>query len=347
MEAFINGMSAISPQNTFAEETLLHDVKEYCDVRSLRCLEPQYSGFIDPMVSRRMSRIIKMGVCSALKCIRDSGIKEPDAIITGTGMGCVEDTGKFLASIYENEEKLLNPTPFIQSTHNTVAASIALILKCHGYNNTYGHRGFSFESALLDAMMLLKEEQAENILVGALDELTPDLFAITDRLGFWKKETINNLHLNDYKSRGTIAGEGTAFFSLSRLKSEKSFATINSVKTFLKPVSLQNLENSLKESGEPDLVILGINGNTAGDEVYNEIRRGILKGVPAAWYKHLCGEYDTSTAFALAMAAGIIREQRVPEIMKLDNVPVAGIRRVLIFNHLRNVNHSAIMVSSC
>lgn len=347
MEAFINGISAISPQNTFAEETLLHEAREYRDVRSVRCVEPQYSGFIDPMVSRRMSRIIKMGVCSALKCLREAGITTTDAIITGTGMGCVEDTGKFLASIYENEEKLLNPTPFIQSTHNTVAASIALILKCHGYNNTYGHRGFSFESALLDAMMLFTEGQADNILVGALDELTPDLFTITDRLGFWKKENVNNFNLKDSESRGTIAGEGTAFFSLSRTKRENSFARINSVKTFLKPVSLQKIENNIKETGKPDLVILGINGDSAGDEIYYRLRNELLSDIPAAYYKHLCGEYDTSTAFALAMAAGIIREQRVPDIMKLDNIPVGGIRKILIYNHLRNVNHSAIIVSSC
>lgn len=347
MEAFINGFSAISPQNTFAEEIFLWDAREYCDVRFIKCIEPQYSLFIDPMVSRRMSRIIKMGVCSALKCLRDAGIKDPDAIITGTGMGCVEDTWKFLSSIYENEEKLLNPTPFIQSTHNTVAASIALMLKCHGYNSTYGHRGFSFESALIDGMMLLKEEQADNILVGALDELTPDLFTITDRLGFWKKETVSNLQLKDSKSRGSIAGEGTAFFSLSRMKSEKSFARISSVKTLLKPVSLQKIENTLRETGKPDLVILGINGDSAGDEIYNELRRGLFKDVPAVWYKHLCGEYDTSTAFALAMAAGIIREQRVPEVLKLDNIPVGGIQKILIYNHLRNVNHSATMVSSC
>ena len=131
MEAYINGLSAISPQNTFSEDTLLADPVGYSGVRSLRCIEPQYSAYIDPMASRRMSRIIKMGVCSAMKCLRDAGISNPDAIITGTGMGCVEDTGKFLGSIFENEEKLLNPTPFIQSTHNTVGASIALLLKCH------------------------------------------------------------------------------------------------------------------------------------------------------------------------------------------------------------------------
>ncbi|MCX6333611.1 MAG: beta-ketoacyl synthase chain length factor [Bacteroidia bacterium] len=347
MEAFINSLSAISPQNTFAEEKLLHEAREYNNVRFLRCVEPQYSTFIDPMASRRMSRIIKMGVCSAIKCLQEAGINNPDAIITGTGMGCVEDTGRFLASIFENEEKLLNPTPFIQSTHNTVGASIALILKCKNYNNTYGHRGFSFESALLDGIMMLQEEEANDILVGALDELTPDLFTITDRLGFWKKDPVNNLHLKDYRSRGSLAGEGTTFFSLSRTKNEKSFARIRSLQTFLKPAGQREIEKKLTDTDKPDLVILGINGNPPGDEIYNHLKSGIFVNTPAAYYKHLCGEYDTSSAFALAMAAGIIREQHVPDIMKLDSKPVGAIRNILIYNHLRNVNHSVIQVSSC
>ena len=74
-------------------------------------------------------------------------------LLPDTGLGCLEDTEKFLSSIYTNEEKLLNPTPFIQSTHNTVAGAIALAIKCHGYNATYTHRGFSFESALEDALI--------------------------------------------------------------------------------------------------------------------------------------------------------------------------------------------------
>jgi 3-oxoacyl-[acyl-carrier-protein] synthase II len=330
-------------------------VKEYNGVRYLRCVEPQYTGYIDPMAARRMSRIIKMGACSAMKCLQDAAIKNPDAIITGTGLGCMEDTEKFLSSIYENEERLLNPTPFIQSTHNTVGASIALILKCNNYNNTYGHRGFSFEYALLDGLMTLMEGSANDILVGALDELTPSMFIITDRLGLWKKEPVNNLHLKDYKSRGSLAGEGSAFFALSGRKKEKSIARITSVLTFLKPDNVSETEKKLsgfiqKNIGKEDkidLVILGINGDQSSDEIYSYLGKSLFSHVPAAYYKHLCGEYDTSSSFALAMAAGIIREQRVPDVMMLDNKPVGAIRNILIYNHLRNINHSAILISSC
>jgi len=117
--------------------------------------------------------------------------------------------------------------------------------------------------------------------------------------------------------------------------------------TFFKPDNQEEIEKKLGNIVKPDLVILGVNGDQTGDEVYSNLRKGIFKNIPAVYYKHLCGEYDTSSAFALAMAAGIIREQHVPDIMKLDSMPDGKIHNILIYNHLRNVNHSVILVSSC
>jgi hypothetical protein len=350
MEAYINGISVISPQNTFSGNLLPFAPAGYSGIRSLRCIEPKYSDYIDPMVSRRMSRIIRMGVCAALKCLGEAGIQNPDAIITGTGLGCVEDTGKFLSSIYENEEKLLNPTPFIQSTHNTVAASIALLLKCKSYNNTYGHRSFSFESAMLDGLMLLNEGAAENVLVGGLDEITPELFSITDRLCLWKKQSIDSLTLKDSGGSGSIAGEGTAFFALARSRTVTSYARICSVRTLYKPNGIDETKAWIREMTgkvKPGLVILGINGDESSDRIYEQILKDSLDGIPALYYKHLCGEYDTSLSFALAMAAGILREKRIPGIMKTGNFPDVLPSGILIYNHIRNTNHSAIVIESC
>lgn len=355
MEAYIDSISAISPQVTFTGEKLFQEVKEYDGVRSIKCIEPQYNEFIDPMASRRMSRIIKMGVCSALKCLKDAGVTNPDAIITGTGLGCIEDTEKFLISVYENEEKLLNPTPFIQSTHNTVGASIALILKCNNYNNTYVHRGFSFENALVDSMMFLQENTSKNVLVGGVDELTTNSFIITDRLGMWKKEPVNNLKLLDYKSNGSLAGEGAAFFVLSDRKNEKSFAKINSVNTFY---IIENIPDAGKELSDTiqkiagdiskiDLVLMGMNGDINYDKNYYYLRRTLFSNIPCTFYKHLCGEYYTTTSFALYLASRILKEQNVPAVLRLDDKPLKDIKNILIYNHLRNVNHSVIMLSSC
>jgi len=138
----------------------------------------------------------------------------PDAIITGSGLGCLDDTEKFLTSIHNNEERLLNPTPFIQSTHNTVAGAIALAIKCHAYNATYTQRGFSFESALEDALLQIDENQSRNILVGGFDEITETSYSLTSRLGLWKNHMVDSSKLYEYNTRGSLPGEGGAFFMI-------------------------------------------------------------------------------------------------------------------------------------
>jgi 3-oxoacyl-[acyl-carrier-protein] synthase II len=273
MEAYIDGRSAISPQNTFSGENSFDDVKGYENVHFMKCMEPQYNAFIDPMASRRMSRIMKMGLASALKCLEEAGISIPDAVITGTGLGCIEDTEKFLGALHLNEEKLLNPTPFIQSTHNTVASNIAILIKCFGYNNTFSHRGFSFESALLDSLMLLEEGSVNNVLVGGVDELTANSFIITNRLGFWKKEPVSNLRLLDYYSKGSLAGEGSAFFALNKHRTDRSAAKILSVGTFYKPEGFTEIEKKISsfltkgsgESDQIDLVVMGLSCDKVTD----------------------------------------------------------------------------------
>jgi 3-oxoacyl-[acyl-carrier-protein] synthase II len=355
MEAYIDGRSAISPQNTFSGKNPFDDVREYENVNFMKCVEPQYNALIDPMASRRMSRIMKMGLASALKCLDEAGIKIPDAVVTGTGLGCIEDTEKFLGALHANEENLLNPTPFIQSTHNTIAANIAILLKCYGYNNTFSHRGFSFESALLDSLMLLEEGSVNNVLVGGVDELTANSFIITDRLGFWKKKPINNLHLLDYISKGSLAGEGSAFFSLNKHKTNRSAAKILSVGTFYKPEGFAEIENRLSailtsdpvESDQTNLILMGLSGDRVTDGIYYHLKDTLFRNTPCAYFKHLSGEYDTSSSFALYLASGILTEQKLPEIVRLDDKPIEKIRKILIYNHLRNSQHSVILLSSC
>jgi 3-oxoacyl-[acyl-carrier-protein] synthase II len=355
MEAYIDGRSAISPQNTFSGENPFDDVREYENVNFMKCIEPQYNALIDPMASRRMSRIMKMSMASALKCLDEAGINIPDAVVTGTGLGCIEDTEKFLGALHANEEKLLNPTPFIQSTHNTIAANIAILLKCYGYNNTFSHRGFSFESALLDSLMLLEEGSANNVLVGGVDELTANSFIITNRMGFWKKKPVSNLHLLDYNSKGTLAGEGSAFFSLNKHRTNRSAAKILSVGTFYKPEGFAAIEKKLsafitKESADfdqRDLVLMGLNGDRETDKIYYHLKNALFRNNPCAYFKHLSGEYDTSSSFALYLASGILKEQKLPEIIRLDDKPIEKVRKILIYNHLRNSQHSVILLSSC
>ena len=352
MKLYIRATGNISPQDTLGQSSLPLELAEYTTSR-LQSIEPDYSKLIDVKLIRRMSRIIKMGVAAALQCLHDAGVTNPEAIITGTAYGCMEDTGVFLQKMVQNKEEMLTPTAFIQSTHNTIGAQIALMLKCNSYNNTFVHRGFSFESALLDAMMLLAEKTVSNVLVGSVDEITDYSFEITSRFGLFKKNITSNLNLFNTFSRGSIAGEGAAFFLLSNQSSANDYAMLDAVYTFYKPTGNEEIEEHIssflsQESlaiNDIDIVLTGRNGDIEGDKIYDYLGATVFNQAPIIHYKHLCGEYPTSTGFALWVATGIIRNGFMPHVF--DNLPKKHINRVLIYNHFQMIHHSLILVSAC
>lgn len=192
MELYIIGKGAVYPEKNEAGT-------------QLRCPKPDIKEFMHPKESRRLSRIIKNGILAGMNALKDSGIENPDAIVTGTGLGCLSDTVKFMDSILKFNEENLNPAPFIYSTHNTVSGTLSILSGCKGYNSTFVHRGLSFESALKDAMLLFEDGDISTVLVGGIDELTDEYVKIADRLELHKRH---------------LPGEGGAFFVISNEKKD-------------------------------------------------------------------------------------------------------------------------------
>jgi hypothetical protein len=313
------------------------------------CIEPDYKNSIkDANLRRRMSRIVKIGVSAAMECVRQSGV-DPDAIITATGLGCLADTEKFLSALTDQQEQQLNPTPFIQSTFNTVGAQTALLLGNHGYNTTYVHRGCSFESALLDAKIQIDEGNAGHVLVGCFDETTDVSFEIMRRMGFWKKDPGKNSSLYQDDSRGTVSGEGAAFFMLSKQPTPQSLPiSISDVYYFNQPVDHNSgehlyafLSSRKYDISGIDLLILGNNGDTQGDKIYQEIARRFFPGIPYCFFKNLCGEYSTASGFALSLASGILIRQEIGAAMSFGNIS-RKIKNVLIINHFQRTSYGLI-----
>ncbi|MBS1668344.1 MAG: beta-ketoacyl synthase chain length factor [Bacteroidetes bacterium] len=351
---FIRATGNISPQNTFGHQLGQSLFQEQKGNR-LRCMEPDYKEFIDPKLIRRMSRVIKMGVTAASACLKEAGIEMPDAIITGTAYGCLEDTGLFLSRMVDQKEELLTPTAFIQSTHNTVGAQIALMLHCHQYNNTIVHRGFSFENALLDAILLLEEHPGFFVMVGGVDEITDTSHQILSRFGLYKPEKSLNSLLMGSGTKGTIAGEGASFFLLTDQESEKNWAKLDGMSTYYKPANFDEIKNEIfsflgqQQIGmdEIDLIILGRNGDEVYDEVYDQLEASIFNKSACVNYKHLCGEYPTANAFALWLAARIVKTNQLPEMLSGNKPSNNKFKKVLVYNHYQNIHHSLLLVSAC
>jgi 3-oxoacyl-[acyl-carrier-protein] synthase II len=323
MVAYINGIGIISPQKEnfpFSQPLVSSDDKR------LSVVEPNYGDYIDAKQIRRMSKITKMAIYCSIQALKQAGLEKPEGIIVGTALGCLEDTASFLKNLHRNKEEMLNPTPFIYSTHNTIASQVALFYQCRGYNSTYSHRNLSFENALLDAMLLLNEGPLKNILIGGIDELTDDSYRILEML-----------HAADSSSnsRTITRGEGSGFFILSKEKTRNTSMMIKG----LEMVSFSNTDQVIekakaliKERGisKPDLLISGDHKEDLKAADHFATSLGIQNEV--LHYKDFCGEYATSTAFALSLAASAIYK-------KSGNV-------ILVHNHYE-AHDSLILVAGC
>ncbi len=180
---YIRSAAQISVQKPLCEDWMADPVQlsgEY-----LRSQDPDFKPFLSPMRARRMGLILKRAIAVSLTALRNAGIECPDAIFTGTGLGCMENTENFLSAMCRDGEEMLPPTYFMMSTHNTISSAVAILLRCHGQNCTYSQKDISFESALLDAFLQLQVGGVSNALVGVHDETTPDTYDLLKGAGYF------------------------------------------------------------------------------------------------------------------------------------------------------------------
>lgn len=207
---YLGAASCISFQETIGEEnpwTLLTKLNEESQL-----VQPNYKEFVKPALLRRMSTALKMGVAGGKTSLQIAGVENCDAITVGTGLGCVRDTLKFMKVMYEENETGLSPTSFIQSTHNSIAGQIALMLGNHGYNMTHVQAVLSLGYALSDAELLLAEKDANSVLVGVVDEKTDELIQLLQKLSATIEYDMPKV------------GEGAAFFLATSNKDENTIA---------------------------------------------------------------------------------------------------------------------------
>lgn len=348
-KCYINGISAISAQNTF-ESDFLESVTINETENTLFAVEPDYKAFIPPAAIRRMAKGIKMGVATSAQALQKAGLEQVDAIITGTGMGCSQDSEKFLRNMLDNNEQFLTPTSFIQSTHNTVAAQIALRLSCKGYNFTYVNGAVSFESALLDAFMQLKTGEANSILTGGIDEYAEHTFSLYKLIGLIKSEEDKPYSVLNSKSKGTVFSEGATFFALENIRKNSTYAEVVDIQIKNK-VSKEQLsdffdsflkKNNLNTS-EIDVVVLGNNGDMEFDDYFTKTTDYFAESV-SVYYKHLSGEYNTASAFGLWVAANMLKKQQIPNSVRINSIQKQQYKTILLYNQYRGLDHSLVLL---
>jgi hypothetical protein len=289
----------------------------------LRAVEPRYEG-IPGNVLRRMSKSVRMGVGAAFPLCRQS----PDGILIGTGYGGMEDSIRFLTQIIQYDEGVLTPGTFVQSTANAIASQLGLLHHNRGYNITFVNRGLSFESALLDAAMLVREYPGKSWLVGGVDEISEHHYRFEYAEGWYEG--------------GVIAGEGAAVFLLND-RPAGALARISRIEVLGGEDEnvLRSALTGILDGQIPDLLLSGESADTRALGWYRIAESYMGPGTGIATFKHLSGESPTASAFALWLACNL--PATLPDHL-VKRPPARTPRHILFYNNYRLIQHSLILL---
>jgi hypothetical protein len=255
-----------------------------------------------------------------MDCLEQAAVRQPDAIIVGTSMGCCVNTRNFLDTILNANGGPLSPTSFIVSTHNTIAGQIALLLKNHGYNMTHTQNSLSFEQGLIDAMMGIKSG-FNHVLVGGADAEEESLYKTRVRL------QCEQLHL----------ACGASFFVLSNEKHHSNAAKLVDVGSFglidgTTDCIGRFLASNDLSAESIDFVLFAANEQQKMNELKLLFPRDRLFD-----YQKLTGTYYTNSAFAMHYGIDLL--------LNKTNGTEADVRSVLICNNVIPENLGLILLS--
>lgn len=315
---YINAASSLSHQASFLKTGFSESMKQLLGEEVIESVD--YKKYIDANILRRMSRILRMGVACAKECLKKddelTSFIQPEAIIVGTGLGCLSDTEKFL-NTYLTVEGMLPPTSFIQSTHNTIAGQISLSLGNHAYNMTHTQNSLSFEHSLLDSILTLEEGKKE-VLVGGVDEQIALLDMVADAFDFPEIPLTT----------------AASFFRLSSIRETESLGRIIDVEVISRikdPISTVQEFLSKNNFLPSDLTKVLYQAPLGSSELPGDLEKYF--GVPCVNSVTYSGLYATASAFGLHMA-----------IDQMSNHTNKS--KVLIYNHLNPGSLGLILAES-
>lgn len=307
---------------------------------TMRIKEKDFSKHIPLNTSRRISSLGQWSLYAALSAVCENSNINPDCIITATGMGCVNETDNFLSQLINPENEIYSPTPFIQSTHNSIGGLIAMSLKNNQYNITFSNRNASFENALIDANICNSQE----ILIGAFEEISPFSQQAIE-LHYPINKNINDLFtLYDKEQNGMLIGEGSVFYCMSNICSDNSTSLIDDISIIDsnddKIILDKDIEICLKKLNKNhnyDAIIMGCNGINLYDKWYHYIAKRHFPKVPILKYKHIVGESYTASAMALWFANQLFSNLDLIDYL-LPDKPIHDLKEILIYNYFNNTH---------
>ena len=339
---FILSAKQISMQQPLSEEWIENPIMY--EVPFTRSIDPNFKEYVSPIEARRMGRILKRALATSKEALKAAGCDTVDAIMTGTGFGCIENTEFFLDALSNEGEQLLKPTYFMQSTHNTISSLVAIQTKNYNYNATYAHKGISFESALHDAWLQFRLGKIGSALVGCHDEMTETFHSIMKKGGVMGQD---DERCGEVAVSVVLSSDGPALRPFDgpqgpHAQGPQHLCRLTGLKMLHQPTMnnlmdavttmLQSADRSL---ADVDYILTGISGNHENDKAYLAESKTLFGDKPLLKYKHLFGENFTSSGLGFYVAAQCLKAGRVPAhlFVNTDDISDKKPTCILLFNH--------------
>ena len=329
-EIYVLSAKQISVQQPLCEDWMSQPI-EYQQPFN-RSIDPSFKDYISPIEARRMGKILKRAIATSKEALKASGLETVDAIITGTGYGCIENTEFFLDALSKDGEQMLSPTYFMQSTHNTISSIVAIQMKNHGYNVTYAHKGTSFDSALQDAMLQLRLGKISSALVGGHDEMTETFYNILKKGGMMGHDD-------------EMCGEAAVSVVVGA-RNDDYLCKILDFKMLHKP-TMERLK-AMAAKFKADFILTGISGDHKSDEAYIAEAKELFGDAKLLKYKHLFGESFTSSGLGFYVAAQCLKAGKIPTHLFVNPKDITDKKpsKILIFNHSDGTNYSLTLLEA-
>jgi len=309
----------------------------------VRSIDPSFKEYVSPIEARRMGKILKRAIATSKEALKASGLETVDAIITGTGYGCIENTELFLNALSTEGEQLLKPTYFMQSTHNTISSLVAIQMKNHGYNVTYAHKSISFDSALQDAWLQFRLRKINSALVGGHDEMTETFYHILKKGGVMgmDDERCAEAAVSVVLSRHCEEAQPLCKLIGFRLLHQTSINTLTAAVAEM----LQEADKSL---ADVDFILTGISGNRQGDAAYLDECKTLFGNKPLLKYKHLFGESFTASGLGLYVASHCLKSGRIPASLFVNAAEITdkAPKVMLLYNRTDGQDYSLTLLEA-
>lgn len=295
------------------------------DSSALGALVPDLdlSPWVSPMEARRMGRPSKMAIAAARMALEDAQVPagalatSRAAIVLSTAFGGVAFTERLLEAILFQGPEAASPFHFTECVSNAAAAEVAIAVGATGANVTLTQREAGSLLALARGCAEIRDGRADRVLAGSVEELTPMLHAILDRMRALARAEDGRAEAArpfDRRRNGFVAGEGATVLVLeaedeARARGAHILARVVACGAGFDPTASaagwghgrdglarglsSTLERAAVRPGEVDGIVSGASGAIQGDRLEAHVLRDVWgEALPPVFVpKAVGGEY--------------------------------------------------------